>query len=72
MLTGLVICGIALLAVASIALGAVRNTEWLAASGLRADPGGVDCAAEGYVLDEAGQADTRIAAAGDVEPPPAV
>ncbi|TXN54529.1 FAD-dependent oxidoreductase, partial [Methylobacterium sp. WL18] len=52
--------------VAVIALGAVRNTEWLADSGLSADPGGVDCDAAGYVLDADGAADPRIAAAGDV------
>lgn len=52
--------------VAVIALGAVRNTEWLAGSGLSADPGGVDCDAAGYVLDSEAAADPRIAAAGDV------
>lgn len=49
-----------------VALGAVRNTEWLAGSGLSADGGGVDCDAHGYVLDESGQPDRSIAAAGDV------
>jgi len=29
--------------VAVVALGSVRNTEWLAGAGLRADTGGVDC-----------------------------
>jgi NADPH-dependent 2,4-dienoyl-CoA reductase/sulfur reductase-like enzyme len=52
--------------VAVVALGAVRNTEWLAGSGLSADPGGVDCDAAGHVLDVDGEADPRIAAAGDV------
>ena len=52
--------------VAVIALGAVRNTEWLDGSGLSADPGGVDCDAAGYVLDSEGKPDPRIAAAGDV------
>ncbi|MCJ2116784.1 NAD(P)/FAD-dependent oxidoreductase [Methylobacterium sp. J-001] len=52
--------------VAVIALGAVRNTEWLDGAGLSADPGGVDCGAAGYVLDADGQPDPRIAAAGDV------
>ncbi|EIZ85838.1 FAD-dependent pyridine nucleotide-disulfide oxidoreductase [Methylobacterium sp. GXF4] len=52
--------------VAVIALGALRNTEWLDGSGLSADPGGVDCDAAGYVLDRDGQPDLRIAAAGDV------
>ncbi|AWN43014.1 NAD(P)/FAD-dependent oxidoreductase [Methylobacterium durans] len=49
-----------------VALGAVRNTDWLAGSGLSADPGGLDCDARGHALDEAGQPDTAIAAAGDV------
>jgi NADPH-dependent 2,4-dienoyl-CoA reductase/sulfur reductase-like enzyme len=52
--------------VAVVALGAVRNTEWLSGSGLSADPGGVDCDAAGYVLDTDGQPDPRVAAAGDV------
>ncbi|GJE10249.1 MULTISPECIES: NAD(P)/FAD-dependent oxidoreductase [Methylobacterium] len=52
--------------VAVIALGAVRNTAWLDGSGLSADPGGVDCDAEGHVLDAAGRPDPCIAAAGDV------
>ncbi|MCJ2062325.1 FAD-dependent oxidoreductase [Methylobacterium sp. J-088] len=52
--------------VAVIALGAVRNTEWLDGAGLSADPGGVDCDGAGYVLDAEGHADPRIAAAGDV------
>ncbi len=49
-----------------VALGAVRNTEWLDASGLAFDEGGVDCDAAGYVLDTEGRPDRRIAAAGDV------
>jgi 3-phenylpropionate/trans-cinnamate dioxygenase ferredoxin reductase subunit len=49
-----------------VALGAVRNTEWLADSGLNADAGGLDCDADGHALDSEGRADTRIAAAGDV------
>ncbi len=52
--------------VAVIALGAVRNTEWLDGSGLSADPGGVDCDGAGHVLDADGRPDRRIAAAGDV------
>lgn len=52
--------------VAVIALGALRNTEWLGGAGLSADPGGVDCDARGHVLDADGQPDARIAAAGDV------
>ncbi|MCJ2012945.1 NAD(P)/FAD-dependent oxidoreductase [Methylobacterium sp. J-076] len=49
-----------------IALGAVRNTEWLDGSGLSADGGGVDCDARGFVLDEGLRPDPSIAAAGDV------
>jgi NADPH-dependent 2,4-dienoyl-CoA reductase/sulfur reductase-like enzyme len=52
--------------IAVMALGAVRNTEWLDGSGLSFDAGGVDCDADGYVLDEDGCPDTAIAAAGDV------
>ncbi|WP_457105101.1 NAD(P)/FAD-dependent oxidoreductase [Methylobacterium sp. P5_C11] len=52
--------------VAVIALGAVRNTEWLDGAGLSADPGGVDCDGDGHVLDTDGRPDRRIAAAGDV------
>ncbi|MDP4024875.1 FAD/NAD(P)-binding oxidoreductase [Methylobacterium sp. NEAU 140] len=52
--------------VAVVALGAVRNTAWLTGSGLSADPGGVDCDADGHVLDADGRPDPRIAAAGDV------
>ncbi|QGY04340.1 FAD-dependent oxidoreductase [Methylobacterium mesophilicum SR1.6/6] len=51
---------------AVIALGAVRNTEWLDGSGLSADPGGVDCDADGRVLDTEGRPDPHITAAGDV------
>nr|USU33002.1 NAD(P)/FAD-dependent oxidoreductase [Methylobacterium sp. OTU13CASTA1] len=49
-----------------VALGAIRNTEWLAGSGLAFDEGGVDCDADGYVLDAEGRPDRAIAAAGDV------
>ena len=52
--------------VAVVALGAVRNTEWLEGSGLLADAGGIDCDEHGYVTDEAGRPDSRIVAAGDV------
>ncbi|WP_375462927.1 NAD(P)/FAD-dependent oxidoreductase [uncultured Methylobacterium sp.] len=49
-----------------VALGAVRNTEWLEGSGLSADAGGLDCDADGHALDARGVADSRIFAAGDV------
>lgn len=49
-----------------VALGAVRNTEWLHGSGLDVGPGGVLCDERGYALDADGRPDTRIAAAGDV------
>lgn len=49
-----------------VALGAVRNTEWLTGSGLAFDEGGVDCDPEGYVVDAEGRPDKAIAAAGDV------
>lgn len=49
-----------------VALGALRNTEWLAGSGLSADAGGLDCDAHGLVLDETMRPDPTIAAAGDV------
>ncbi|SDA10864.1 NADPH-dependent 2,4-dienoyl-CoA reductase, sulfur reductase [Methylobacterium sp. UNC378MF] len=52
--------------VAVVALGAVRNTEWLDGAGLSADSGGVDCDARGHVLDTEGRPDPHIAAAGDV------
>lgn len=49
-----------------VALGAVRNTEWLAGSGLAFDEGGLDCDGHGYALDTEGRPDRHIAAAGDV------
>ena len=49
-----------------VALGAVRNTEWLAGSGLSADPGGLDCDEHGFVLDDQSAPDHAIVAAGDV------
>ncbi|MCJ2067542.1 NAD(P)/FAD-dependent oxidoreductase [Methylobacterium sp. J-030] len=52
--------------IAVVALGAVRNTEWLDGAGLSVDPGGVDCDGAGHVLDAEGQSDPQIAAAGDV------
>jgi len=51
---------------AVMALGAVRNTEWLDGSGLSFDGGGVDCDSSGYALDSKGRPDPTIAAAGDV------
>ena len=51
--------------VAVMALGAVRNTEWLDGSGLSFDAGGVDCDDDGHVLDVDGRPDPPIAAAGD-------
>jgi NADPH-dependent 2,4-dienoyl-CoA reductase/sulfur reductase-like enzyme len=49
-----------------VALGAVRNTDWLEGSGLKADEGGVDCDEHGHVLDADGRPDPAVAAAGDV------
>ncbi|KMO21877.1 NAD(P)/FAD-dependent oxidoreductase [Methylobacterium platani] len=49
-----------------VALGAVRNTEWLAGSGLDADEGGLSCDGACRALDEAGRPDDAIFAAGDV------
>ncbi|GJE18912.1 Putidaredoxin reductase CamA [Methylobacterium marchantiae] len=49
-----------------VALGAVRNTEWLHGSGLDAGPGGIACDEAGHVLDTEGRPDRSIAAAGDV------
>ena len=49
-----------------VALGAVRNTEWLSGSGLDAGPGGVVCNEAGHALDTEGRPDRAIAAAGDV------
>ncbi|ACA18940.1 cyclic nucleotide-binding protein [Methylobacterium sp. 4-46] len=49
-----------------VALGALRNTEWLAGSGLAADAGGVACDGQCRVLDRDGRAVEGIAAAGDV------
>jgi NADPH-dependent 2,4-dienoyl-CoA reductase/sulfur reductase-like enzyme len=49
-----------------VALGAVRNTEWLAGSGVAFDEGGIDCDGHGYALDTEGRPDRTIAAAGDV------
>ncbi|WP_208642225.1 NAD(P)/FAD-dependent oxidoreductase [Methylobacterium terrae] len=49
-----------------VALGAVRNTGWLAGSGLRADEGGLSCDGACRALDEAGRPDEAVFAAGDV------
>ena len=49
-----------------VALGAVRNTGWLAGSGLSADEGGLSCDGACRALDEAGRPDEAIFAAGDV------
>ena len=49
-----------------VALGAVRNIEWLEGSGLSADPGGLDCDEHGFVLDDQSRPDHAITAAGDV------
>ncbi|MFE1601087.1 NAD(P)/FAD-dependent oxidoreductase [Methylobacterium sp. ID0610] len=49
-----------------VALGAVRNTEWLAGSGVAADAGGVTCDGFCRVLDAAGEPVAGVAAAGDV------
>nr|WP_043747790.1 FAD-dependent oxidoreductase [Methylobacterium nodulans] len=49
-----------------VALGAVRNTEWLTGSGIAADPGGVSCDGFCRVLDRAGQPVDGVVAAGDV------
>ena len=49
-----------------VALGAIRDTEWLAASGLAADPGGLTCDGACRVLSTTGEPDPAIYAAGDV------
>jgi NADPH-dependent 2,4-dienoyl-CoA reductase/sulfur reductase-like enzyme len=49
-----------------VALGAVRETEWLAQAGLVADAGGLTCDAACRALTREGPADPAIAAAGDV------
>ncbi|GJD48003.1 Dicamba O-demethylase 1, ferredoxin reductase component [Methylobacterium crusticola] len=48
------------------ALGAVRNTEWLAGAGVAADAGGVSCDGDCRVLDTHGQPVAGVVAAGDV------
>lgn len=49
-----------------VALGAVRDTHWLAQGGLRADAGGLTCDAACRALDHDGEPDPDIFAAGDV------
>ena len=49
-----------------IALGATRDTGWLAAAGLVADPGGLTCDAACRALTKTGEPDPAIYAAGDV------
>ncbi|WP_205820960.1 NAD(P)/FAD-dependent oxidoreductase [Methylobacterium nonmethylotrophicum] len=49
-----------------VALGALRNTGWLAGAGLDADEGGLSCDGACRVLDAAGRPDDAIFAAGDV------
>lgn len=49
-----------------VALGAVRNTDWLAGSGLQADEGGLSCDSACRAIDEAGRPVPDIFAAGDV------
>jgi NADPH-dependent 2,4-dienoyl-CoA reductase/sulfur reductase-like enzyme len=52
--------------VAVVALGSLRNTEWLRGSGLAAGPEGVACDAGCRVLDMYGLVTDNIFAAGDV------
>ncbi|HWO62166.1 MAG TPA: FAD/NAD(P)-binding oxidoreductase [Umezawaea sp.] len=52
--------------VAVVALGSVRNTGWLAGSGLAADAGGVDCDPAGRALDRTGAIVPDVYLAGDV------
>jgi NADPH-dependent 2,4-dienoyl-CoA reductase/sulfur reductase-like enzyme len=49
-----------------VALGATRETGWLAAAGLRADAGGLTCDAACRAMTLAGELDPAIYAAGDV------
>ncbi|AKT39477.1 NAD(P)/FAD-dependent oxidoreductase [Chondromyces crocatus] len=51
---------------ALIAIGPLRNTEWLTGSGLAADARGVVCDAHCRALDERGAAQENVFAAGDV------
>lgn len=52
--------------VAVIAAGSLRNTEWLAGSGLAADAGGVDCDPACRALDADGAVVPQVYVAGDV------
>lgn len=49
-----------------VALGATRDTGWLSASGLLADPGGLTCDAACRAMTLAGEPDPAVYAAGDV------
>ncbi|MDF3294172.1 NAD(P)/FAD-dependent oxidoreductase [Streptomyces silvisoli] len=52
--------------VAVVALGAVRNVEWLAGSALSVDGRGVRCDAYCRAVDSAGQPDDDVLVAGDI------
>jgi 3-phenylpropionate/trans-cinnamate dioxygenase ferredoxin reductase subunit len=52
--------------VAVVALGSLRNVEWLAGSGLAVDTRGVSCDAASRVFDAEGQLTDDVFAAGDV------
>ena len=52
--------------VAVVATGAVRNTEWLAGSGLSADAGGADCDPECHAIDVRGNCVPGVYIVGDV------
>lgn len=49
-----------------VALGAIRDTEWLAAAGLKADAGGLTCDVACRAVSTVGEPDPAIYAAGDV------
>jgi NADPH-dependent 2,4-dienoyl-CoA reductase/sulfur reductase-like enzyme len=53
-------------AVAVVATGSVRNTEWLVDSGLAADAGGIDCDSACRALDITGAVVPGVYVAGDV------
>jgi NADPH-dependent 2,4-dienoyl-CoA reductase/sulfur reductase-like enzyme len=56
--------------VAVVALGSVRNTEWLADAGLCADSGGVDCDSACRAITLDGQVTDEVYVIGDVSPSP--